>query len=252
MINALIADDEPLAREGLQMLLREGSYVSRVFEANNGREAVALIRNERPNIVFLDVQMPEMDGFEVVKELGPDCASAVVFVTSHDRYAIRAFEFNAIDYLLKPLNRERFKQALARASSRAVDPAEDSRRMLALLETLAAPREYLRRIAVRSAGKISLVDLEEVTWIQAAENYVQLHTAAARHLVHVTVQTLQESLDPKCFLRIHRSLLVNVREVKELETATHGEYVFVLRSGVRLQSSRTYNDAIKEWAANPF
>jgi two-component system LytT family response regulator len=252
MINALIADDEPLAREGLQMLLREGSYVSRVFEANNGREAVALIRNERPNIVFLDVQMPEMDGFEVVKELGPDCASAVVFVTSHDRYAIRAFEFNAIDYLLKPLNRERFKQALARASSRAVDPAEDSRRMVALLETLAAPREYLRRIAVRSAGKISFVDLDEVAWIQAAENYVQLHTAGARHLVHVTVQTLQESLDPKCFLRIHRSLLVNVREVKELETATHGEYVFVLRSGVRLQSSRTYNDAIKEWAANPF
>jgi two-component system LytT family response regulator len=117
---------------------------------------------------------------------------------------------------------------------------------------LDAPRRYLARISVRAVGKITFVDLNEVVWIQAAENYVQLNTASGRHLVHVTIQTLQDSLDPTSFLRIHRSLIVNVKEVKELETAAHGEYVFVLRSGVRLQSSRTYNDAIKDWAANPF
>jgi two-component system, LytTR family, response regulator len=249
-MNALIVDDEPLARDGLRMLLRD--EVANVFEAKNGQEAVALIRTERPSIVFLDVQMPEMDGFEVLREIGPDCSAAVVFVTAHDQYAIRAFEVNAIDYLLKPVSRERFGQALARASARAAHPAEDSRRMVALLETLAAPRNYLTRVAVRSMGKTSFVELDEVTWIQAAENYVQLHTASARHLVHVTFQTLQESLDPKRFLRIHRSLIVNVKEVKELEAATHGEFVFVMRSGVRLQSSRSYNDAINEWAANPF
>lgn len=251
-MNALIVDDEPLARDGLRMLLREDAKVSHVFEAKNGREAVDVIRNEQPNIVFLDVQMPEMDGFDVLKEVGVDTIPAVVFVTAHDRYAIRAFEINAIDYLLKPVARERFEQALHRARSRVSARDEDNGKMVALLETLASPPKYLERIAVRSAGKTYFVDLRDVDWIQAAENYVQLHTSAAKHLVHATVQTLQEVLDPQQFLRIHRSLIVNVRQVKELETATHGEFVFVLRSGARVQSSRTYHDAIKRWAANPF
>jgi two-component system LytT family response regulator len=251
-VNALIVDDEPLAREGLRMLLRKDAGVSKVFEAKNGREAVALIRNEQPNIVFLDVQMPEMDGFDVLKEVGMESIPAVVFVTAHDRFAIRAFEINAIDYLLKPVSRERFDQSLTRARARVSRTDGESRRMTALLETIAAPHNCLRRIAVRSAGKTYFVDLEDVDWIQAAENYVQLHTASARHLVHATVQTLQESLDPQRFLRIHRSLIVNVQRVKELETATHGEFVFVLHNGARLQSSRTYHDAIKQWAANPF
>ncbi|HEU4604501.1 MAG TPA: LytTR family DNA-binding domain-containing protein [Steroidobacteraceae bacterium] len=251
-MNALIVDDEPLARDGLRMLLREDAKVSHVFEAKNGREAVDVIRNEQPNIVFLDVQMPEMDGFDVLKEVGADSIPAVVFVTAHDRYAIRAFEINAIDYLLKPVARERFEQALHRARSRVAARNEDNRRMVALLETLASPPKQLERIAVRSAGKTYFVDLQDVDWIQAAENYVQLHTSSSKHLVHATVQTLQEVLDPQQFLRIHRSLIVNVRQVKELETATHGEFVFVLRNGTRVQSSRTYHDAIKQWAANPF
>ncbi len=251
-MNALIVDDEPLARDGLRMLLREDAKVSHVFEAKNGREAVDVIRNEQPNIVFLDVQMPEMDGFDVLKEVGADNIPAVVFVTAHDRYAIQAFEINAIDYLLKPVARERFEQALHRARSRVAARNEDNRRMVALLETLASPSKHLERIAVRSAGKTYFVDLQDVDWIQAAENYVQLHTSSSKHLVHATVQTLQEVLDPQQFLRIHRSLIVNVRQVKELETATHGEFVFVLRNGTRVQSSRTYHDAIKRWAANPF
>jgi two-component system LytT family response regulator len=154
--------------------------------------------------------------------------------------------------LLKPVARERFEQALHRARSRVSARDEDNGKMVALLETHASPPKYLERIAVRSAGKTYFVDLQDVDWIQAAENYVQLHTSAAKHLAHATVQTLQEVLDPQQFLRIHRSLIVNVRQVKELETATHGEFVFVLRSGARMQSSRTYHDAIKRWAANPF
>ena len=251
-MNALIVDDEPLARDGLRMLLREDAEVAQVFEARNGREAVDVIRNEQPSIVFLDVQMPEMDGFDVLKEVGVERIPAVVFVTAHDRYAIRAFEINAIDYLLKPVARDRFEQALNRARSRVTANIEDNRRMVSLLETLASPPKYLERIAVRTAGKTYFVDLQDVAWIQAAENYVQLHTPSSKHLVHATVQTLQEMLDPQQFLRIHRSLIVNVHQVRELETATHGEFVFVLRCGARVQSSRTYHDAIKRWSANPF
>ena len=251
-MNALIVDDEPLAREGLRMLLREDAEVAQVFEARNGREAVDVIRNEQPSIVFLDVQMPEMDGFDVLKEVGAERIPAVVFVTAHDRYAIQAFEINAIDYLLKPVARDRFAQALSRARSRVAANTDDNRRMVALLETLASPPRYLKRIAVRSAGKTYFVDLQDVVWIQAAENYVQLHMSSSKHLVHTTVQTMQEMLDPQQFMRIHRSLIVNLQHVRELETVTHGEFVFVMRCGARVQSSRTYHDAIKQWSANPF
>jgi two-component system, LytTR family, response regulator len=249
--SALVVDDEPLAREGVRMLLAAENDVENVLEARNGPEAVALIRCEKPDIVFLDVQMPEMNGFEVLQEIGPDSMPVVVFVTAHDQYAIKAFEINAIDYLLKPVTRQRFKEALRRATDRLRSPSTDER-VLSMLQTLALPRKYMTRIAVRSGGKTYFVELAEVDWMQAAENYVQLHTANAKHLVHVPIQTLQDSIDPDRFLRIHRSLIVNLQQVKEIEPASHGESVLVLNSGVRLQSSRTYSDAIRRWANNPF
>lgn len=254
LLTTLIVDDEPLAREGLRMLLAQDPEVSAIHEARDGREAVAAILNARPDLVFLDVQMPEMDGFSVVREVGAQRMPAVVFVTAHDRYAIQAFEINAIDYLLKPVTGERFAQSLERAKARlgSRPPDEASRQIIGLLETMASPRKYLKRLAVRSAGKTLFVEVEDVDWIEAAENYVQLHAGRAGHLLHVTMNTLEKSLDPEIFLRIHRSVMVNVKRIRELQPALHGEYVITLQNGVRLQSGRMYNEKLRALAANPF
>jgi two-component system LytT family response regulator len=250
---ALLVDDEPLAREGLRMLLSRDPDVADIGEAKNGREAVEAIRAVHPDLVFLDVQMPEMDGFAVVQEVAEQMP-AVVFVTAHDKYAIQAFEINAIDYLLKPVTEERFVKALARAKGRLESRPTDeaSRQILSLLETIASPQRALKRLAVRSAGKTVFVDIEEIDWMEAAENYVQLHTGRAEHLLHVTMNALEKSLDPELFLRIHRSVIVNVRRIKELQPVMHGEYVITLSNGVRLQSGRMYNEKLRALAANPF
>ncbi|MGJ5817287.1 LytR/AlgR family response regulator transcription factor [Paludibaculum fermentans] len=250
----LLVDDEPLAREGLRMLLAEDAEVSEVLEAKNGREAVEVIRRAKPDLMFLDVQMPEMDGFSVIREVGADSMPAVVFVTAHDAYAIQAFEINAIDYLLKPVTRERFIKSLARAKDhlRARPAGEANRQILTLLETIASPARTLKRLAVRTAGKTVFVEVEDIDWMEAAENYVQLHAGRAEHLLHVTMNTLEKSLDPELFLRIHRSIIVNVRRIKELQPVSHGEYVLTLTNGVRLQSGRIYSERVKTLAANPF
>jgi two-component system, LytTR family, response regulator len=250
-MNVLIVDDEPLAREGMVMLLREEAAVTAVTQARNGSEAVSMIRADRPDPVLLDVQMPQMDGFGVLKEIGADRMPPVIFVTAHDQYAIKAFEVNAIDYLLKPGTRERCSQALARVRER-ISSGADNQHVMSLLQQLAAPPQYLARVALRSGGKVSFVDIEDILFVQAAENYVQLHLKNARHLLHVPIATFEDSLDPRLFLRIHRSMIVNVKQVHELETGPHGEYIVVLQGGTRLQSSRSYHEKIKKWAANPF
>jgi two-component system LytT family response regulator len=250
-MNVLIVDDEPLAREGMLLLLREEASISAVAQARNGGEAVAMIRANRPDLVLLDVQMPEMDGFGVLKEIGAERMPPVIFVTAHDQYAIKAFEVNAIDYLLKPVTRERCSQALARVRER-ISQGADNQHVMSLLQQLAAPPRYLQRVALRSAGKIAFVSIEDILFVQAAENYVQLNLKASRHLLHVPIATLEASLDPQEFLRIHRSIIVNVRHVRELETGAHGEYIVVLQGGTKLQSSRSYHEKIKNWAANPF
>jgi two-component system LytT family response regulator len=250
----LIVDDEPLAREGLRQLCSQDPEVTALQEARNGREAVEAIRTARPDLVLLDVQMPEMDGFSVVRELGAEDMPAVVFVTAHDQYAIRAFEVNAIDYILKPVTEDRFRKALERAKERLKSrPADEAgRQILSLLETIATPRRYLKRFAVRTAGKTVFVEVQDVDWMEAAENYVQLHTGRSGHLLHVAMNTLEKSLDPELFLRIHRSLIVNIRRIKELQPGLHGEYVVTLENGVRLQSGRMYNEKLRALAANPF
>jgi len=259
-LRTLIVDDEPLAREGLRLLLAADPDIAGIEEAKDGREAVAALRKAPPDLVFLDVQMPEMDGFSVVREIGAERMPAVVFVTAHDQYALRAFEINAIDYLLKPFTRERFSQALARAKARVLAPqTEDaSRQILSLLETIAAPQRAVKRLAVRTAGKTLFVDVADVDWIEAAENYVKLHVGRASHLVHVPLNRLEKSLDPETFLRIHRSLIVNMTRIKELEPALHGEYVVTLQGhvgdagDVRLRSGRSYHEKLRELADNPF
>jgi two-component system, LytTR family, response regulator len=253
-LTTLVVDDEPLAREGLRMFLSKDPDIASIHEARDGRAAVNTILTARPDLVFLDVQMPEMDGFKVVQEVGPERMPAVVFVTAHDRYAIQAFEINAIDYLLKPVTEERFTQALQRAKTRLhPEPGDDgSRQIIGLLQAIATPRRYITRLAVRSAGKTVFVELEEIDWIEAAENYVQLHTGRGSHLLHVPLNTLEKSLDPENFLRVHRSMIVNVKRIKELQPGPHGEYVITLQNQVRLQAGRSYTEKLKAFASNPF
>jgi two-component system, LytTR family, response regulator len=248
--SALLVDDEPLARASLRTLLAREPDAITIFEARNGHEAASLILGERPDVVFLDVQMPEMNGFDVVRQVGAAAMPEVIFVTAHDRFAIQAFEINALDYLLKPVSEERFAEALQRTRSHLQQRGDASERIVSLLQTLAAPPKTLKRIAVRSAGKTRFVDLEDVLWIQGAENYVQLHTATSRHLVHATMQSMLERLDPEVFVRVHRSAIVNVRHIRQIETAAPGDYVLTLDNGSSIQSSRTYGEVIKRWVSN--
>jgi two-component system LytT family response regulator len=253
-LTALIVDDEPPARRGLRMLLAEDPDIAVIREAQNGREAITAIRDLQPGIVFLDVQMPEIDGFAVVEAVGPELLPAVIFVTAHDSYAIRAFEINAVDYLLKPVTAARFRQAVARAKAdlNARQPEYSARRVLSLLETIGSPQKRVKRLAVRSTGKTLFVNVEDIDWIRAAENYVELHRSSEMHLLHTRMNTFEEWLDPDIFLRVHRSTIVNLRRIKEIQSGARGEFVIVLDTGVRLQSGRSYYDKIKALTANPF
>jgi len=248
--SALIVDDEPLARASLRILLEREPDAITILEARNGHEAVSLIHRERPGVVFLDVQMPEMSGFDVVRQVGAAAMPDVIFVTAHDQFAIQAFEINALDYLLKPVSEERFAEALQRTRANPRRRGDNSEHILSLLQSLASLPKTLTRIAVRSAGKTRFVDLADVLWIQAAENYVQLHTATSRHLVHVTLQSMLERLDPETFVRIHRSVVVNVRHVKQIESGGQGDYVLTLGNGFCIESSRTYSEIIRRWLSN--
>jgi two-component system LytT family response regulator len=250
-LKVLIVDDEPLAREGLKLLLAGNPHVQ---EARNGREAVAKIRDERPDLVFLDVQMPRMDGFAVVEAVGAARMPAVIFVTAHDQYAIRAFEINAVDYLLKPVTEERFRLAFERARNRlrVASPDGCTNQLTAVLDAIANPRRYLSRLAIRSGERTTFLAIDEVDWIEADQNYVRVHAGPATHLLHAPMNTIETWLDPARFMRIHRSYIVNFQRIRQFWTLTHGQYVLELASGERLQSSRTYGEKIRALLSNPF
>jgi two-component system, LytTR family, response regulator len=253
-LTVLVVDDEPLARQGLRLLLGRQPEVESVSEARNGREAIALIREKKLDLVLLDVQMPRTDGFAVVHAVGAERMPPVIFVTAHDQYAIRAFEIAAIDYLLKPVTEERFELAFQRAIGRLRSaPHEDAtRQVLAMLDAIANPPRQLERFAVRSGENTIFVPVNDVDWIEAFQNYVRLHVGAATHLLHVPMNTIEGVLDSNRFLRIHRSHIVNVRRIAQLSSITHGQYALELKSGQRLQSGRTYSERIRRTLTNPF
>ena len=247
-IQALIVDDEPLARERLRKLLKDESEIEVIGECADGREAVATIQQQRPDLVFLDVQMPELDGFGVLKEIQGERMPAVIFVTAHDKFALRAFEVHAVDYLLKPFDRERFQTALRRALDQIKhhQTGELSQRLTALLAEVKPAAKHLERLPIKSSGKVIFLKTDEIDWIEAADNYVSLHVGAEAHLHRETMSALAEQLAPQKFLRISRSTIVNVERIKELQPLFHGEYVVILRNGAKLTLSRNYRDALHQ------
>jgi two-component system LytT family response regulator len=246
MIRTLIVDDEPVARRRIRRLLKTEEDFSVVGESGDGRGAIEAIRTLQPDLVFLDVQMPEADGFAVLRAVG-DAMPAVVFVTAFDQYALAAFEVHALDYLLKPFNRSRFVDAVARARehlARARGSAADPK-VLELIDELQTPKHHLSRFVVRAAGRLLLVDAAQVDWIEAADNYAVLHAGATTHLVRETMAGLATELDPERFVRIHRSTIVQIDRVRELLPAFHGDFIVVLRDGTRLNMSRGFRSAVE-------
>jgi two-component system LytT family response regulator len=246
-VRVLIVDDEPVVRSGIQRLLQAEPDVTVVGEARHGREALGMITTHAPDVVFLDVQMPEMDGLDVVRALGGTRLPAIVFVTAYDRYAVQAFELHAIDYLLKPFDAERFRAALQRVRHHLAARDSDAlaARMTELLAMLRPESGRLTRFLVRVGRKVVLVNADEVEWIEAADNYVQLHTAAGHHLLRETMKNLEKRLDPDAFVRIHRSAMVNLARIAELRPLPSGDYSVRLRSGATVSLSRRYREAFE-------
>jgi two-component system, LytTR family, response regulator len=240
-LTVLLVDDEPVIRRGLRRLLDQEAGVSVVGEARNGREALELVDALDPDLLFLDVRMPEVDGLEVARTLGAGGRPGIVFVTAYDRYAVAAFEHHAIDYLLKPFDDVRVRTALTRARDRLARPgaAALGARMRSLLEQLSGPEQ---RFVVRVGRKVRLIDPDEVDWIEAADNYVRLHAGEGRHVVRETLRDLERRLGGGRFVRIHRSAMVNVSRVKELVAQPGGDYTVLLTTGDRLRLSRRYRE----------
>lgn len=248
MIRVVVADDEPLARERIRTLLAAHPDVELVAECGDGEDAIQAVAARRPDLLFLDVQMPELDGFGVLAAFPPDERPHVVFVTAYDEHAVRAFEVNAIDYLLKPVEPRRFEAALARVRTRLAGPSADRDTVLeAVLNELRRGRGYASRLVVRDGSRVSFVRVEDIDWIDAAGNYVKLHVAGNVHLLREPLKTLETRLDPDRFLRVHRSAIVNLERIASVEPYFHGEYTLTLRDGTRITSSRTHSARLRSF-----
>lgn len=239
-------DDEPLGRERIRTLLADDPEIEVVGECSDGRQAVAAIERSNPDLVYLDVQMPEMDGFAVLDRIAGERMPAIIFVTAYDRYAVQAFEVHALDYLLKSFDRERFQAALQRAKDqlRHLRDGLWTERLTGLLQDLDARQKRLTRLIIRSAGRIFFVRVEEIDWLEAADNYVRIHVNRESHLIRDTLQSLEGRLDPSKFLRIHRSTVVNFDRIKELQPLFHGDYVVRLQDGTELTLTRNYKEKL--------
>jgi two-component system LytT family response regulator len=244
-IRTLIVDDEPLARQSVQRFLKADPEIEVVGECADGKSAVAAIVERKPDLVFLDVQMPELDGFGVVSRVGTRQMPATIFVTAWDQYALAAFDANALDYLLKPFGKARFERALDRARTCLVKQGDGEivQRVVQAIESAAARTEYVDRISIAENGRIVFVKAADVQWIEASGNYARLHTGARSYDIRETLTSLEDKLDRREFVRIHRSTIVNLQYVKEIHPWFHGYHLVLLESGRKLRMSR-YQDAV--------
>jgi len=253
-IRTLIVDDEPLARQRVRKLLELDPDITVLGECGDGEQAIAEVCASRPNLMFLDVQMPALDGFGVLHALhGSSTGMAtalpvVIFVTAHDRYALKAFEVNALDYLLKPFDKARFAAALERAKAqiRQGSAAALDERLQKLLQSVETTRPGPERLMVKADGRIYFVRIDQIDWVEAAGNYIRLHVGKEVHLLRESLGALEKKLDPSRFVRIHRSTIVNLERMRELQPAFHGDYVIILHDGTELQVSRSCRDKLGE------
>ena len=247
-VRTLIVDDEPLARAHLRSLLRERVDVDVVGESGDGRSAIDQIRRLTPELVLLDIQMPELDGLEVIREVGPAQMPAVVFVTAYDEHALAAFEVHAFDYILKPVSRDRFTQAIDRVVGLIRSEAPGTERPLeALIEVMRSERSALDRIAVKADGRVVFIRVTEIDWIEADDDLVRIHAGKAVHAHRSTLTHLEERLPASKFLRIHRSTLVNVDRIREIQPWFQGDWVLILSDGTRLHSGKSYRGKVREY-----
>lgn len=245
-IQTVIIDDMPLARQKLARFLNEDPEIEIVAECGNGLEAIDAITSLKPELVFLDIQMPEVDGFEVLTHIGLEQMPVFIFVTAFDHFALKAFEVNALDYLLKPYDRERFVQALNRAKKQLqrTEPEPQDERLLALLKTLNPEQKFLKRLAVKTSGRTIFLTIGEIDWIETAGNYLELHVGKEVHLIRERMNQIESRLDPTRFVRIHRTTIVNLDRIKELQPLFNGDQTVILRNGNQLILSRTYRDRL--------
>ena len=247
-IRALIADDMLLARKRVRRHLEPHDDIEIAGEASGGREAVEMIRALEPQLLFLDVQMPEVGGFDVLEEVGPDAVPAVIFVTAYDQFALKAFDVHALDYLLKPFDAERFEVALARAKTLIARQKSEGAagKLRALLDQIGGGARHPRRLVIKADGRTMFLPVEDIDYIEAAGNYVRLHVGTTSHLLRETMNAIEGRLDPEKFFRIHRSRIVNMERIQEMQPWLNGEYAVVLRTGTRLTLSRGYREKLQE------
>lgn len=247
-IRTLIVDDEPLARRKIRRMLAHDPEVEILGDCANGREALAAISTHNPDLVFLDVQMPEIDGFDVLESIPPAAMPFVIFVTAYDQYALRAFEVSAVDYLVKPFDRRRFEKSLQRAKSRlATERGSDlNQQTLALLEELKARSSHIERLVIKAGGRAFFLKTDEIDWIEAEGKYVRLHVGKESYLLREAIGSMEGQLDPKKFPRIHRSTIVNIERVRELQPWFHNEYRVILKDGTELMLSRSCRKRLGE------
>jgi two-component system, LytTR family, response regulator len=243
MIRVCVVDDEPIACRKIQRLLREDPQMEVVAVCKNGEEAAGAIQKLSPDLVFLDVQMPEMDGFEVLKATGTDNMPYVIFVTAYDHYAIQAFEVHALDYLLKPFDKKRFQDSLNRAKAQ-IQLDRQQPNLEALLKEIKP--SYLERLVIKSRGNVFFLKTDEIDWIEAQGKYELLHTKQGNHLIREGMNKLQAELDPKKFVRIHKSTIVNIDRIERLQPLFHGDFRVFLRNGTTLTISRRYREKLEQ------
>src|SRR5215813_3820904 len=252
-IRTVVVDDESLARERLCDMLAADPQIQIIAECANGQEAIEAIQLHSPDLVFLDVEMPGIDGFGVLEALPRESIPTTIFITAYDQYAVRAFEVYALDYLLKPFDRERFDKAVSRAKDQIARERSDAlgERILRAIEDIKARPVHLERLVIKLSGHVFFMKTEEIDWLEAEGNYVRLHSGKDSYLLRDTIGALESKLDPKRFIRVHRSAIVNVDRISELQPWFHGEYRIVFREGVQLTLSRSYRDKLHALLGRP-
>src|SRR5436853_939395 len=247
-IRALIVDDEERARERVRDMLHGDPEIEVIGECSNGKEALEAVKKKSPDLIFLDIQMPGKNGLDVVDLLPPDRMPAVIFITAYDQYAVRAFEVHALDYLLKPFDQARFQKSLQRAKDQILSgkTGEIGQRIMSALEQIRTRPEYLERLVVKTNGRVFFVKTSEIDWLEAEGNYVRLHSGKESYLLRETITALESQLDPKVFMRVHRSAIVNINQIQELQPWFHGEYRVMLNGGIQLTLTRSYKDRLHD------